>query len=216
MSIDKTQIEARLENDKTILLEVAEKLSIARKQAASEFEFKVKKELSFLDMPHVELVTSFEHCKLNPTGSDIIEFQISPNAGEALKSLAKIASGGELSRIMLAIQNVLQENANVGTMIFDEIDTGVSGSAAEKIAISLSNVSKSCQVICITHSAQVAAYASTHFYISKEVHEGKTYTKVQELDKNGRIHEIARIIGGINITDLQIQSAREMLDKVQS
>ena len=208
---DRSEILEKLENDKTVLLATAEELSMARKHTASEFEVKVKHELSFLDMPNVELVTSFERCKLNPTGSDIIEFRISPNVGESLKPLAKIASGGELSRIMLAIQNVLAGKDNVQTMIFDEIDTGVSGSAAEKIAISLGNVSDSRQVICITHSAQVAAYATSHFLISKEVSDGKTYTRVEKLSDEGRINEIARIIGGVNVTDLQRESAREMI-----
>lgn len=214
-SSDKSEIIARLERDKTVLLDAAEELSMARKHTASEFEVKVRNELSFLDMPNVELVTSFERCKLNPTGSDIIEFRISPNVGEALKSLAKIASGGELSRIMLAIQNVLAGKDNVQTMIFDEIDTGVSGSAAEKIAISLGNVSEKRQVICITHSAQVAAYAHSHFLISKEVQNEKTYTRVAKLDDEGRIGEIARIIGGVNVTRLQRDSAKEMIDNAR-
>lgn len=215
-SADKSEIIARLEHDKTVLLDTAERLSMARKHTASEFEVKVRHELSFLDMPNVELVTSFERCKLNPTGSDIIEFRISPNVGEALKPLAKIASGGELSRIMLAIQNVLAGKDNVQTMIFDEIDTGVSGSAAEKIAISLGNVAKKRQVLCITHSAQVAAYANSHFLISKEVQNEKTYTRVAKLDDDGRVGEIARIIGGVNVTQLQRDSAREMIDNAKA
>lgn len=211
--MSKDKIERELEAKKDLLLLSAEKLSDARKHAASVFEVRVKHELSFLDMPNVEIKTSFTHCKLNPTGSDIIEFLISPNPGEALKPLAKIASGGELSRILLAIQNVLADvKNNVATMIFDEIDTGVSGSAAEKIAISLSRVSERYQVICITHSAQVAAYADCHFLIRKEVLNNKTYTNVTPLDNTGRIREIARIIGGVNITELQLQSAKEMLE----
>lgn len=213
MDLSKDELIKELEVKKDLLLESADKLSDGRKHAASVFEVRVKHELSFLDMPNVEIKTSFTHCKLNPTGSDIIEFLISPNPGESLKPLAKIASGGELSRILLAIQNVLADiKDNVSTMIFDEIDTGVSGSAAEKIAISLSNVSKKYQVICITHSAQVAAYADHHFLIKKDVHDNKTYTNVTPLDATGRIHEIARIIGGVNITELQLQSAKEMLE----
>lgn len=212
MDISRDELEARLEKDREVLLDVAKRLTGARKQAASEFEARVRHELSFLDMPNVEISTRFEHCKLNPTGADVIEFLISPNPGEAQKPLAKIASGGELSRIMLAIQNVLSAKNNVGTMIFDEIDTGVSGSAAEKIAKSLKNVSKKCQVICVTHSAQVAAYADEHFLIAKEVRDGKTYTDVTPLDRQGRIREVARIIGGVNVTELQIKSAEEMID----
>ena len=212
LNISKDEIIAKLEADKEVLLDLAEKLTSARKHAASEFEVKVKHELSFLDMPNVEIRTSFERCKLNPTGADVIEFLISPNPGEALKPLAKIASGGELSRIMLAIQNVLSSKDNVGTMIFDEIDTGVSGSAAEKIAKSLKKVAKTRQVICVTHSAQVAAYADEHFLIEKEVRNEKTYTEVTPLDKQGRINELARIIGGVNVTELQRKSAEEMID----
>ena len=145
-----------------------------------------------------------------------VEFLISANAGETLKPLAKIASGGELSRIMLAIQNVLAGKDNVHTMIFVEIDTGVSGSAAEKIAISLGNVAKKRQVLCITHSAQVAAYANSHFLISKEVQNEKTYTRVAKLDDDGRVGEIARIIGGVNVTQLQRDSAREMIDNAKA
>ena len=212
MNISKDEIESQLEKDREVLLDLAARLTSARKHAASEFEVRVKHELAFLDMPNVEISTKFERCKLNPTGADVIEFLISPNPGEALKPLAKIASGGELSRIMLAIQNVLSSRDNVGTMIFDEIDTGVSGSAAEKIAKSLKNVSKNRQVICVTHSAQVASYADRHFLITKEVKEEKTYTRVDPLDRQGRINEVARIIGGVNVTELQIKSAEEMID----
>ncbi len=213
MDLSREELEKELEIKKDKLLLSADKLSDARKHAASVFEVHVKHELSFLDMPNVEIKTSFTHCKLNPTGSDVIEFLISPNPGESLKPLSKIASGGELSRILLAIQNVLADvKNNVATMIFDEIDTGVSGSAAEKIAISLSRVSEKYQVICITHSARVAAYADCHFLISKEVRNNKTYTNVTPLDSPGRIREIARIIGGVNITELQLESAKEMLE----
>ncbi|MBQ0135873.1 MAG: DNA repair protein RecN [Oscillospiraceae bacterium] len=212
LNLSQDEIIAKLEKDKEILLDIAEKLSLSRKHAASEFEIHVKHELTFLDMPNVEISVNFERTKLNPTGSDNIEFLISPNPGEALKPLAKIASGGELSRIMLAIQNVLSKNNNVGTMIFDEIDTGVSGSAAEKIAKVLKNVGKKSQVICITHSAQVAAYADTHFVVEKKVQNEKTYTYVTPLDGDGRVEEVARIIGGVNITELQIKSAREMIE----
>lgn len=212
LNLSQDEIIAKLEKDKEILLEAADKLSLSRKHAASEFEIHVKHELTFLDMPNVKISVNFERTKLNTTGSDNIEFLISPNPGEALKPLAKIASGGELSRIMLAIQNVLSANDNVGTMIFDEIDTGVSGSAAEKIAKVLKSVGTKGQVICITHSAQVASYADNHFVVEKKVQNEKTYTYVTPLDRDGRINEVARIIGGVNITELQIKSATEMID----
>lgn len=212
LNLSQDEIIAKLEADKEILLEAAEKLSLSRKHAASEFEVHVKHELTFLDMPNVEIAVNFERTKLSPTGPDNIEFLISPNPGEALKPLAKIASGGELSRIMLAIQNVLSANDNVGTMIFDEIDTGVSGSAAEKIAKVLKSVGQKSQVICITHSAQVASYADNHFVVEKKVQNEKTYTYVTPLDRDGRIKEVARIIGGVNVTELQIKSALEMIE----
>ena len=209
---DRKKLEEVLEQKKTVLLADAEALSNARKETAKSFEERVKGELEFLNMPYVELETSFERCKLNPTGADVIEFLISPNPGEALKPLSKIASGGELSRIMLAIQNVLSKGGNVGTMIFDEIDTGVSGSAAERIARKLQEVSRDRQVLCITHSPQVAAFADAHYLIEKTVESGKTYTRVTPLDRQGREAEIARIIGGEQVSELQLRNAAEMLD----
>lgn len=212
---NRDELELQLEKRKEVLLKTADQLSFARKHAASEFEVRIKHELTFLDMPHVELSTQFERCKLNPVGSDKIEFLIAPNPGEALKPLSKIASGGELSRIMLAIQNVLSNKGNVDTIIFDEIDTGVSGSAAEKIAIKLHSVAKHHQVLCITHSAQVAAYADEHYKIQKEVEDGKTFTRVELLDEHGRVEELARILGGVHITDLQRASARELMEQAK-
>lgn len=215
LGTDREMVLRELEDRKERLLSVAGELHAARLHAASEFEVRVREELRFLDMPYVEISTEFLPCKLNPTGSDQIAFLISPNPGEALKPLAKIASGGELSRILLAIQNVLSEKGNVDTLIFDEIDTGVSGSAAEKIARKLKSVSRRHQVICITHSAQVAAYAEAHFFLSKEVQNGKTYTRVLPLTREGRIAELARILGGISVTDLQKKSAKELLERAE-
>lgn len=209
---DRKELEEVLEQKKTVLLADAAALTAARKETARDFEQRVKGELEFLNMPYVELGTSFETCKLNPTGADVIEFLISPNPGEALKPLSKIASGGELSRIMLAIQNVLSKGGNVGTMIFDEIDTGLSGSASERVARKLQEVSADRQVLCITHSPQVAAYADAHYLIEKSVENGKTYTRVSPLDREGREREIARIIGGEQVTELQLRNAAEMLD----
>ena len=209
---DRKKLEAVLEEKKAVLLSDAEALTAARRETARQFESRVAEELRFLNMPHVELGTSFERSKLNPTGADVIEFLISPNPGEALKPLSKIASGGELARIMLAIQNVLSKGGNVGTMIFDEIDTGVSGSAAERIARKLQEVSRDRQVLCITHSPQVAAFADAHYLIEKRVEDGRTYTGVTPLDRAGRENEIARIIGGESVTELQRRNAAEMLD----
>lgn len=191
--------------------ELAERLSQSRSKTARSFEKQVKQELAFLDMPAIEFVVKQDKIELNENGCDEIEFLISANVGETVKPLAKIASGGELSRIMLAIKNVFSENDKIDTLIFDEIDTGVSGSASQKIAIKLAEVSKGRQVICVTHGAQIASYANNHLLIEKEVKNNKTYTQVKSLDIEGRKNEIARIIGGINISELQLQNAEEML-----
>ena len=177
--------------------------------------------LSFLDSAREErnkIALSDERVKVNRektpftiNGADNIEFLISANAGETLKPLAKIASGGELSRIMLAIKSVIAGRDGLDTMIFDEIDAGLSGRAAQKVAMKLKEVSRGRQVICVTHSAQIAAQADCHMRISKSVSDGKTYTKVERLDTEGRKYEIARITGGLDVTELQLKSAEEML-----
>ncbi len=198
-------------NDKT--KKIAEKLTEERMNAAQKLSRLVSEELEFLDMPNVSFAVSRTETELSENGADDIEFLISANAGETLKPLVKIASGGELSRIMLAIKNVLADADNIGTMIFDEIDTGVSGRAAQKIAMKLRQVSAGRQVICVTHLAQIASQGDVHLYISKSVRDSKTYTEVSTLLDEKRVYEIARIMGGIEITDLQLQSAREMLEK---
>lgn len=187
------------------------RLTESRMTAAAEFEKSVKAELEFLDMPKVTFVVDRKATALTSKGADAIEFLISANPGQEPRPIAKIASGGELSRIMLAIKNVLSDKDNIGTLIFDEIDTGVSGSAAEKIALKLGEVSKGRQVICVTHLARIAAQADCHMKIMKSVDEDKTYTKIEALDFEGRAAEIARISGGGNITALQLETAREML-----
>ncbi len=187
------------------------KLTESRMTAASQFEKSVMAELEFLDMPKVTFVVDRKQTALTSKGADAIEFLISANPGQEPKPIAKIASGGELSRIMLAIKNVLSDKDNIGTLIFDEIDTGVSGSAAEKIALKLGEVSKGRQVICVTHLARIAAQADCHMKIMKSVDDEKTYTKIETLDFDGRAAEIARISGGGNITELQLETAREML-----
>ncbi len=192
---------------------LAEKLTNVRIETGKKLSSLISEELEFLDMPNVSFVVSRNETALNENGADEIEFLISANAGELPKPLAKIASGGELSRIMLAIKNVLADADNIGTMIFDEIDTGVSGRAAQKIALKLHQVSEGRQVICVTHLAQIAAQGDVHLFISKSVRDGKTYTQVKSLLNENRVEEIARIMGGIEITDLQLQSAREMLEK---
>lgn len=187
------------------------KLTESRKTAGEKLSNAICSELEFLDMPNVRFVVKCNDIGLTENGKDEIEFLISANAGEEPKPLAKIASGGELSRIMLAIKNVLAETDGVDTMIFDEIDTGVSGRAAQKIAMKLRSASKGRQVICVTHLAQIAAQGDVHLYISKSVSDGKTYTNIKSLIEEDRVAEIARIMGGMEITKLQLESAREML-----
>lgn len=192
--------------------EAAERLTESRKNAGEKLSEAICAELEFLDMPNVQFAVKCDDIGLTENGRDSIEFLISANVGEEPKPLAKIASGGELSRIMLAIKNVLAGTDDVDTMIFDEIDTGVSGRAAQKIAMKLRAVSKGRQVICVTHLAQIAAQGDVHLYISKSVADGKTYTNIKSLIEEERVAEIARIMGGMEITKLQLESAREMLE----
>ena len=179
----------------------ADKLSESRYKTARKFEKSVKEEMVFLDMPNVELVVSQKDCGLHSNGQDEIEILISANPGEEPKSVSKIASGGELSRMMLAIKTVLASSDLIDTLIFDEVDTGISGSAAQKVGMKLKEVSKSRQVLCVTHQAQIAALADSHFLISKDVKDNRTYTDIKLLDYDGRLKELARILGGVDITD---------------
>lgn len=192
---------------------LALKLSERRREISQEFMARVKDEMTYLDMPNVNLKVSIERCPLNENGCDKLEFLISANPGEEPKPVSKIASGGELSRMMLAITNVIASNNIVGTMIFDEVDTGISGSASQKVGYKLKALSDSRQVICITHQAQIAALADTHFLIKKTIDSNRTYTQVLQLDFEQRKHEIARIIGGVSITELTLKHAEEMLLK---
>lgn len=191
--------------------QAADLLTSRRHKAAKEFLSRVKKELEFLNMPSVRLSVSAGRSGWKPDGQDELEFLISSNAGEEPKPLAKIASGGELSRVMLSIKNVLAQKDRVGTAVFDEIDTGVSGKAAQKIGQKLQEVSHNRQVICVTHLAQVAVYADHHLLIEKSEEDGRTYTRIKPLDRQGRVEEIARMISGENLTETAIQNAREML-----
>ena len=180
--------------------------------AAKELSERILTELSQLDMPRVQFSCNFTETELSPLGADMVAFYMSANAGEALKPLSKVASGGELARIMLAMKNVLAEQDQVATLIFDEVDTGVSGRAAQKVAEKLRSVAKTKQVLCVTHLPQLAALANTHLLIAKEERQGRTYTTVTPLDLEGRKRELARIIGGANITETTLKSAEEMLD----
>lgn len=191
-------------------------LSDARKTAAIDFENKIKRELNYLDMPNAQFVVDFKDIAASENGLDDVEFLFSANAGQEPKSLHKIASGGELSRVMLAIRSVLSDTDSTTTVIFDEIDTGVSGRAAHKIAYKMHELSKFKQVLCVTHLAQIAAYADNHLYIEKHFSDEKTYTNVSTLEDDERVKEIARIIGGEVITSNTLESAKEMIEYAQS
>ena len=190
---------------------LADILTKKRSAAAEAFERAVSEELSYLNMPNVRFSVNFEETDFTESGKDNLEFYIATNAGEPLKPLTKIASGGELSRIMLSIKNVLADNDNVDTLIFDEVDTGISGSAAQKVGQKLKQVSKGRQIICVTHLAQVAAYADNHLLISKNTEGGRTFTSVESLEKEGRVNELARIMGG-TMTEALKKSAEELLE----
>jgi DNA repair protein RecN (Recombination protein N) len=182
-----------------------------RQTTAVSLSQRILTELSQLDMPRVQFSCEFAEKELSADGADDVVFYMSANAGEALKSMSKVASGGELARIMLAMKNVLAEQDRVDTLIFDEVDTGVSGRAAQKVAEKLRSVAFHKQVLCVTHLPQLAALANTHFLIAKEERQGRTYTTVTPLDIEGRKRELARIIGGTNITETTLKSAEEML-----
>ena len=192
--------------------DAAMKLRDSRKEAAKSLSEQILAELAQLDMPKVQFACHFSDVGLTANGADAVAFYMSANAGEALKPMSKVASGGELARIMLAMKNVLARQDQVATLIFDEVDTGVSGRAAQKVAEKLRSVSVTKQVLCVTHLPQLAALASTHLLIAKEERQGRTYTTVTPLDKEGRMRELARIIGGTNITQTTLESAREMLE----
>lgn len=196
--------------NETVVL--AQKLTDLRKSTAEKLGNEICKQLEFLDMPKIKFTTSFEKGNLSANGWDKIEFLIATNVGETAKPLAKIASGGELSRIMLAIKSIIAQKDSIDTLIFDEIDTGVSGKASRKIGLKLKELGAFTQVICVTHSAQIASVADSHFLIEKNVENDRTYTNVTVLDYDGRKNELARIMGGINATESLLKSAEELLN----
>ena len=191
--------------------DAAEVLRKNRKKTAESMAKRILSELAQLDMPRVQFQVQFTELDLTSNGADSVAFYMSANAGEALKPMSKVASGGELARIMLAMKNVLAEKDQVNTLIFDEVDTGVSGRAAQKVAEKLRAVAQHKQVLCVTHLPQLAALANTHLLIAKSERDGRTYTSVTPLDTEGRTRELARIIGGTNITETTLKSAMEML-----
>ena len=205
------QLEKYVDNCKKIAAELSEK----RRAAAESLEKRIVSELKDLSMPSVRFSASVEPLEsdvgFDATGADDVKFLISANAGEALGRISKIASGGELSRIMLAMKTVFSKNDPIETMVFDEIDTGVSGIAAQRVGEKMSDLSRGKQVLCITHLPQIAAIADNHDLIEKTERNGRTYTEVRELDRKGRALELARMHGGDNISELTLASAEEQL-----
>ena len=191
-------------------------LSGFRKKAAERFIEQVTGELEFLNMPNVKLVVDLKQGKLTLKGMDSVEFLISANLGEQPRPLAKIASGGELSRIMLALKNVIAEKDSIGTLIFDEIDTGVSGRAAQKIGLKLGQIARLRQVLCVTHLAQIAVMADNHILIEKNIVGERTVTTVRTLAPDERKTEIARIMGGDSITPLLLENAQQLIDEAKN
>lgn len=190
----------------------AKEISKIRRTVCEQFRMGVEREMAFLLMPDVRLEIQCEEVPMNSRGIDSLEFLISVNPGEDPKPVSKIASGGELSRMMLAIKTVLSGADFVQTLIFDEIDTGISGSAADRVGKKLSQLSDDRQVLCVTHQAQIAAFADNHLFISKSVHDERTFTRVDSLDDDGRVKELARIVGGEQITDSALTHAKQLLD----
>ena len=205
------RLKGKLQKAEKTAWDAAYALRSNRMKFADQLSERILTELAQLDMPRVQFICHFTETGLGTNGADEVAFYMSANAGETVKPLSKVASGGELARIMLAMKNVLAEQDQVNTLIFDEVDTGVSGRAAQKVAEKLRSVAASKQVLCVTHLPQLAALASTHFLIAKEERQGRTYTTVTPLDIEGRKQELARIIGGANITDTTLKSAEEML-----
>ena len=210
------RLEKELERERKACQALALELSEKRHEAAAKLRERIVAELRALSMPSVRFDVEFTPVEndegFNARGCDTVRFLMSANAGEELGRISRIASGGELSRIMLAMKNVFAENDPVPTMIFDEIDTGVSGVAAQRVGEKLYSVSLGKQVMCVTHLPQIAAMADSHFVIAKSEHDGRTYTSVTPLDRDGRARELARLHGGDNITALTLASAEEQLN----
>ena len=205
------RLKGKLQKAEKCAWDAALVLRASRKEAAVKLSQRILTELAQLDMPKVQFYCEFTELELTANGADAVAFYMSANAGEALKPMSKVASGGELARIMLAMKNVLAEQDQVPTLIFDEVDTGVSGRAAQKVAEKLKSVARNKQVLCVTHLPQIAAMGDTHMLIAKSERDGRTYTTVTPLDHEGRTREVARIIGGAAITETTLKSAEEML-----
>lgn len=208
----KAELEDELEKVRARARELARELSARRRKAAHGLKASVTETLAFLDMPKVTFEVSLgSGAGLNAHGCDEVEFLICTNVGDQLMPLSKIASGGELARIMLSLKNVLNLSDGIETVIFDEIDAGISGKTSRKVGIKLKEIGRDSQVICVTHSAQIASLANSHVFVSKSEKDGRTESAIRYLDREERVGEIARILGGIEITDAQIAAAREMI-----
>ena len=206
------EIEEKLKEAEKAAKEIAKRLTDSRRRAAHGLAKNVCETLAFLDMPKVRFEVDIRGVNdLTPMGMEEIEFLISANPGEPLMPMAKIASGGELARIMLSLKNVINVADGIETVIFDEIDTGISGKTSRKVGIKLKEIGRGSQVICVTHSAQIASLANSHLYVSKSERDGRTESAVRMLDREERVREIARILGGIEITEAQITAAEEMI-----
>ena len=208
-----SQLEEKLKDLEIKREKLSKDLTLEREKSGKRLSEMIMKELCDLDMSKVKLQVKIEPCDFREDGADDVEFLICTNVGEDFKPLTKIASGGELSRIMLAIKSVLSCFETPDTLIFDEVDTGVSGQAAQKLGVKLYNMSKSCQVLCITHLPQIAAMADEHYLIEKNVCDGRTSTSVKKLVNEERIDELARTLGGATITDITRQNAKELLNQ---
>ena len=213
------RLEKELEKARKEALRRGEVLSQARRAAAAELQARVQEELRQLDMPKVQFQTEFSpqdgEAGMDETGLDQVQFLMSANLGEALKPIQKVASGGELARIMLALKNVLAEGDDIGTLVFDEVDTGVSGRAAQKVAEKMAQVARRKQVLCVTHLPQIAAMADTHFSVQKGERDGRTFTELERLDRSRRREELARLIGGAAVTPALLESAEELLSQAE-
>ncbi len=210
------QLEKKLAGEKAAAEKAARELSDARKAAAKTLESEISRELRELDMPKVRFAIDFQEKEPDATGMDEVRFLMSANVGEELKPIHKIASGGELARIMLALKNVFAAQESVMTMVFDEVDTGVSGRAAQRVAEKLARVSREKQVLCVTHLPQLAAMADTHFSVEKGEENGRTLTKVTELSRAERARELARLTGGETVSETMLRGAEELLDAAEA
>lgn len=210
------QLQETLREQEAAAMEAARALSALRRAAAQELEERISRELAELDMPKLRFAIDFQEKELSENGIDAVSFLMSANVGESLRPIQKIASGGELSRIMLAMKNVLAEQDSVMTMVFDEVDTGVSGRAAQRVAEKLARLSRFRQVLCVTHLPQLAAMADVHFGVEKGEADGRTRTNVLVLDRAARRREVARLSGGDPPSDTMLSGAEELLSAAES